>query len=223
MSEEFDNISEQEKIDFEADSDTAEEAEKDCGNKSNKPSADADTKLELYDWVQCIVSALVVGILIFIFVARVVSVEGSSMYPTLCDTDKLITSNLFYTPKQGDVIVFQTDSYGKEPLVKRVIAVGGQTVDIDFESGTVYVDGKALDEPYVNEPTYEREDFSGEITVPEGCIFVLGDNRNHSTDSRCKDVGFVDERCIIGKVLFIVFPARTEEGRTWNRIGSVYN
>ena len=183
--------------------------------KSNESSA-----FELYDWVQCIVAALVVGILVFLFVLRVVSVKGSSMYPTLYDTDKVITSNLFYEPKQGDVIVFQTDTYGKEALVKRIIAVGGQTVDIDFDTGTVYVDGKALDEPYVNELTYEREDFEDEVTVPEGCIFVMGDNRNHSTDSRSDDVGIVDERCIIGKVYFILFPS-LEDGIDLKRIGSV--
>lgn len=223
MSEDFENISEREYTALEAENDTAEASSDERGKKSSKDSVSDDTKLELYDWVQCIVSALVVGILIFIFVARVVSVDGSSMYPTLYDTDKLITSNLFYTPKQGDVIVFQTDSYGKEPLVKRVIAVGGQTVDIDFDAGVVYVDGEALDEPYVNVPTYEREDFPGEVTVPAGCLFVMGDNRNASTDSRSDMVGFVDERCIIGKVLLIVFPGQTAEGRTWSRIGSVYN
>lgn len=188
-------------------------------NDEQKSSA----KLELYDWVQCIVAALVVGIFIFIFIARIVSVDGSSMYPTLHDADKMITSNLFYTPKQGDIVVFQTDSYGSEPLVKRVIATGGQTVDIDFNAGIVYVDGEALEEPYVNAPTIEREDFQGEVLIPEGYLFVMGDNRNASTDSRSNMVGLVDERCVIGKVLLIIVPGNSGEGREWSRIGSVYN
>ena len=125
-------------------------------------------------------------------------VVGSSMYPTLEDGDKIIVSNLFYTPKQGDIVVFRKDEYREEPLVKRIIAVEGQTVDIDFERGIVYVDGEPLD----------PENFIGPVEVPEGCIFVMGDNRNASTDSRTTEIGMVDERCIMGKVYFTVFPLK---------------
>lgn len=182
-----------------------------------------DGGFELYDWVQCIVEVLVIGVLCFMFLFRLVGVDGTSMVPTLQDRDELIVSRLFYTPKQGDIIVFQTDTFGEDSLVKRIIAKGGQKVNIDFDTGTVYVDGVALDEPYTAEPTYIRESFSGEVTVPEGCLFVMGDNRNGSTDSRSYRVGFVDERCIIGRVLFNLFPGRdsvTNE-RVWSRFGGV--
>ena len=146
------------------------------------------------------------------------------MVPTLHNHDMVLTSNLFYTPKYGDIVVFQTDSYSKtEPLIKRVIATEGQTIDIDFNSGTVYVDGKALDEGYVNTPTNVSEDFTGPVTVPQGCVFVMGDNRNSSLDSRDNRVGMVDRRCLIGRVYFIIIPGADEnEARDWSRIGSVY-
>ena len=184
-------------------------------------------KMELYDWIQCVVVALVAGILVFMFFVRVVNVKGNSMYPTLHDEDKILTSNFLYTPKPGDVVVVQTDSYGPEPLVKRVIAVEGQTVDIDFDLGVVYVDGVALDEPYVASPTTVREDFDGPVTVPEGCLFLMGDNRNRSTDSRTSSIGMVDTRCVIGRVLMIVFPSENTDSfgtrgrRDLSRIGSV--
>lgn len=186
-----------------------------------------DERMELYDWVQCIIGALIVGILIFMFCVRVVNVDGSSMWPTLHDEDMILTTNFLYTPKVGDVVVFQTDSYDPSPLVKRVIATEGMTVDIDFDAGVVYVDGVAQDEPYVNSPTTDREDFQGPVTVPEGCMFVMGDNRDRSTDSRRSTIGMVDERCVIGKVLMIVFPS--DKGsysevieRDMSRIGSIY-
>lgn len=191
----------------------------DFDDQNRKP----ESKIELYDWVQCIVVALIVGILVFMHGFRIVNVDGLSMYPTLQHADKIITSNLFYSPEVGDIVVVQTDTYGQDPLVKRIIAVGGQTVDIDFELGIVYVDGVALDEPYVNSLTLEREDFSGPITIPEGYLFLMGDNRNRSTDSRSNMVGLVDERCIIGKVYFILFPGADNGARDWSRIGSVYN
>ena len=96
----------------------------------------------------------------------------------------------------------------EEPIVKRIIATEGQTVDIDFDDGVVYVDGKALDEPYVNEPVHDRENFEGKITVPEGCVFVMGDNRNASTDSRDARLGCVDTRYIMGRVYFTLFPVK---------------
>jgi signal peptidase I len=161
---------------------------------------------ELFDWVQCIVTTLVVCILIFVFLGRTVGVNGSSMYRTLEEGDRLIISSLFYTPKYGDIVVLRQESFADYPLVKRVIATEGQTIDIDFEAGIVYVDGVALDEPYTNTPTNEPEDFTDEVTVPEGCIFVMGDNRNRSTDSRTASIGCVDTRCVIGKALFRITP-----------------
>ena len=168
-----------------------------------------------FDWLQCIVAALVVCILIFVFVGRTVGVVGPSMQQTLIEGDRLIISRLFYTPKYGDIVVLRKDEFKEEPIIKRVIATEGQTVDIDFDAGIVYVDGKALDEPYTNTPTNVREDFTaGPVTVPEGCVFVMGDNRNHSTDSRTEVIGCVDTRYILGKALFRLTPL--------NRLGSVY-
>ena len=168
-----------------------------------------------FDWLQCIVAALVVCILIFVFVGRTVGVVGPSMQQTLIEGDRLIISRLFYTPKYGDIVVLRKDEFKEEPIIKRVIATEGQTVDIDFDAGIVYVDGKALDEPYTNTPTNVREDFNaGPVTVPEGCVFVMGDNRNHSTDSRTEVIGCVDTRYILGKALFRLTPL--------NRLGSIY-
>jgi len=169
---------------------------------------------ETYDWIQCVVYALVFCVLLFVFIVRLVDVSGTSMVPTLQDSDKMVVSNLFYTPEQGDIIIFKKLEYKDEALVKRVIATEGQTVDIDFDKGIVYVDGTALDEPYTAEPTYNQLNFEGPQTVPEGCVFVMGDNRNNSTDSRDSRIGMVDTRLIIGKVYFRAFP--------FTSFGSVY-
>lgn len=201
------------------------------GGRKNRntqsPKKNEDKKdggLELFDWVQSIVSALIVGILLFMFVGRIIVVDGTSMLPTLHHTDKIITSNLFYEPENGDIVVLHTPAFKNEPLVKRIIATEGQTVDIDFDAGIVYVDGTALVEPYTYTLTTVREDFYGPVTVPENCVFVMGDNRNGSTDSRNAAVGMVDERCILGKVLCIALPGKDEIfPREWSRIGSVYN
>ena len=142
----------------------------------------------------------------FVFFFRTIDVMGHSMEPTLQNGDKLIVSNLFYTPQYGDIVVLRKESFGEQAIVKRVIATEGQTVDIDFDEGIVYVDGVALDEPYIAEVTRRPLDFSGEVTVPEGCVFVLGDNRNRSNDSRDADIGMVDTRYIIGRALIRVFP-----------------
>ena len=147
-------------------------------------------------------------VLLFVFAVRMVNVVGHSMVPTLEQNDKVVISNLFYHPKQGDIVVLRKQTLMEEPIVKRIIATEGQTVDIDFDDGVVYVDGKALDEPYVNEPVHDRENFEGKITVPEGCVFVMGDNRNASTDSRDARLGCVDERYIMKRVYFTLFPVK---------------
>ena len=168
----------------------------------------ANARAEVYDWIQCIIFALVFCVLLFVFAVRMVNVVGHSMVPTLEQSDKVVISNLFYHPKQGDVVVLRKQTLMQEPIVKRIIATEGQTVDIDFDDGVVYVDGKALDEPYVNEPVHDRENFEGKITVPEGCVFVMGDNRNASTDSRDARLGCVDTRYIMGRVYFTLFPVK---------------
>ena len=168
----------------------------------------------LFDTIDVVLTAVVLGVLIFVFCMRTVGVVGSSMEQTLLEGDHLVISNLFFQPKQGDIVVIRKLSYKTDAIVKRVIALEGQTVDIDFDAGVVYVDGVALDEPYTNTPTNLREDFTGPVTVPEGCLFVMGDNRNRSSDSRTTSIGCVDTRYVVGKVLFRLWPLQ--------KFGSVY-
>ena len=167
-----------------------------------------------FDWIESVVLALVTCVLIFIFGVRVVGVEGTSMINTLENGDRILISNLFYEPEAGDIVVLRKLSFSKDPIVKRVIATEGQVVKMDFERGIVYVDDVALDEPYINERTYDPEDFVGPVTIPEGHVFVLGDNRNNSTDSRRATIGTVDERYIMGKVIFRILP--------FDKIGAIY-
>ena len=155
------------------------------------------------------------------------------MVPTLQDKDIMIVSNLGYTPARGDVVVLNKKSFTYGPIVKRIIATEGQTVDIDFENGIVYVDGQPLDEPYIFEPTHNSNAQYGlsleyPVTVPENCVFFMGDNRNHSSDSRISYVGCADRSCILGRVLLRIIPGKqTNEfgeltgGRDFSRIGTV--
>ena len=182
---------------------------------NEKAKSAPSQRADIYDWIQCIIAALIACVLVFVFAARMVNVVGSSMYPTLEDNDKIVICNLFYTPKQGDIVVLRKDTFMNDPIVKRVIAVEKQTVNIDFENGIVYVDNVALKEPFVNELTHDRENFDGPFTVPEGCVFVMGDNRNHSTDSRAASLGAVDTRYIMGRVYCTVFPLKNIE---WNAV-----
>ena len=165
-------------------------------------------KVDLYFWLQALVMALVGLILIFTFVGRIIGVDGESMMPTLHDRDMLLLQSIGYSPEQGDVVVLSTKDFRNgAPIVKRIIAVGGQTVDIDYETNTVYVDGVALDEPYILETMRALpESFATHVEVPEGSIFIMGDNRNNSTDSRSPELGVVDQRCVLGKALFILLP-----------------
>ena len=178
------------------------------GEEQEELSSGDSLKLDLYFWLQALVLALVALILLFTFVGRIIGVDGSSMYPTLHHGDMLLLQSVGYEPKQGDVVVLTKAFRDVDgPIVKRVIAVGGQTVDIDYQTGAVYVDGEALDEPYLNEPMEEPwyEDLTS-VTVPEGSVFVMGDNRNHSNDSRDVTLGTVDTRYLLGKAEFICFP-----------------
>ena len=149
--------------------------------------------------------AVAVIALVFTFGLRVVQVDGHSMQPTLLNGERLLMTPL-KTPDYGDVVIVDSYiPYGK-PLVKRVIGMGGDTIDIDFEAGIVYRNGAALEEPYTAEPTYLFESVEFPITVPDGCLFLMGDNRNNSTDSRDVSVGCVDERDIMGAAVLRVLP-----------------
>lgn len=168
-------------------------------------------KQDIYLWVQALAVALVCLILTFSLAGRVIRVVGSSMVPTLHEGDLMLLQSIGYTPKQGDVVVLRKSSFMSDPIVKRVIAVGGQHVSIDYDAGTVTVDGEILDEPYILEtmqdPNFHHPGtYQNEIDVPEGSVFVMGDNRNNSSDSRDVTLGTVDERYILGRVLCVLLP-----------------
>ena len=165
-------------------------------------------KMDLYFWAQAFVTALVGIILVFVFIGPVTGVDGSSMFPTLHHNDMLYLQRIGYTPKQGDVVVLHKDfNHVNVPIVKRVIATGGQTVDIDYAAGTVTVDGQVLDEPYIKEAMRDLgSSYLSHAQVPEGSIFVMGDNRNASSDSRNADLSTIDTRYVLGKALFILLP-----------------
>lgn len=174
--------------------------------KEEKESSSDD----LFYWLNALTTALVCLVLVFTFFGRLTRVDGHSMDPTLQDNELLLVWSLGYTPQQGDIVVLNkttAETLNGVAIVKRVIATGGQTVDIDYESNTVYVDGEALDEPYILEPMWDIYG-NGDIhvEVPEGSIFVLGDNRNDSKDSRDAGVGTIDEGYVLGKAVFSIFP-----------------
>ena len=167
---------------------------------------------ELYEWIQALVGSVLAVVLVFTFIIRLIGVDGHSMVPTLQDSDRLLVLNsmLYNDYKYGDIVVLRKDTFLEDPIVKRVIATEGQTVDINFDEGVVYVDGQALEEDYINEPTYLEEGTEFPLTVPEGSIFVMGDNRNRSSDSRDSRLGTVDTRYVIGKAVFLAFPGADE-------------
>lgn len=174
----------------------------------------------LHDLVTLIAGVLLVFSLLF----RVVIVSGPSMNSTLVDGDwLLLLGNVMYRePQYGDVIVASKDGFDDgKPIIKRVIATEGQVVDIDFAAGIVYVDGEALEEPYTLTATNLDEGVDFPLTVEEGCLFVMGDNRNWSKDSRSPEIGLVDKREILGKALFLFFPGNDGGNveRNFNRIG----
>lgn len=175
--------------------------------KISNTNSEVEARKDTYEWIQCLVAALIICVFLFLFFVRIIDVKGTSMYPTLNAGDKMLVSGLFYTPQDGDVVVFKKDKYDpNKALVKRVIATEGEEVNIDFETGEIWIDGVLLDEPYIAELTANKLDFIGPKEVPEGCVFVMGDNRNMSTDSRKAEIGMVDARLILGKVYAVIFP-----------------
>ena len=163
--------------------------------------------LSLYDMVSIVMSAFIIIAVVFTFVFRLVGVSGYSMTNTLQDNDWLLTVNK-ESYERGDIVVITQPNYFNEPLIKRVIAKGGETVNIDFETGTVYVDGVALEEPYTRDDYIlpKLDDIEFPYTVPEGHLFCMGDNRNGSTDSRSNLIGPLDERYILGKAVIRILP-----------------
>ncbi len=189
-----------------------------------KKGLSENIKAEVIVIIETMLISLFVVALVFTYLVRVATVNGSSMEKTMFPKEKLIAWSLFYKPERGDIIIADTDvatvlgdngeliernGLGKQ-IVKRVIATGGQTLDIDFESGEVYVDGNKIDEPYITALTHMDEGaFTGKypITIPEGYLFVMGDNRPVSKDSRSLEVGLISEDAVTGEVFFRVSPA----------------
>ena len=172
---------------------------------------------ELFYWLQTLVTAIVCIVLVFTFLGRITRVVGHSMDDTLADGELLAVWSLGYEPEQGDIVVLNkttVEHLGGVAIVKRVIATGGQTVDIDYATNSVYVDGERLDEPYIKEVMQDvtlTDPYRAQthIEVPEGSIFVMGDNRNNSDDSRDDRIGCIDEDYVLGKVFFSIFPFDT--------------
>lgn len=190
---------------------TPEEQPQPTVKREEKPSDD------LFYWLSAVTTALVCLVLVFTFLGRLTRVDGESMENTLVDGQLLLVWSLGYEPQQGDIVVLNktmAEHLNGVAIVKRVIAVGGQTVDIDYATNTVYVDGEVLDEPYIKEPMWDvtgADPYRTEthFEVPEGSVFVMGDNRNNSDDSRDNRIGTVDEGYILGKAVFSVFPFST--------------
>ena len=153
----------------------------------------------IYDWTKSIISVIFVVLIILTFFFRIVNVDGTSMYSTLYDGDKLFVSSFLYTPTDGDIVIISHGQYLDEPIVKRVIATEGQTLKIDFDKEKVYVDGKELNEPYVSSELIPGDAKIPEV-IPEGKIFVMGDNRYVS------EVGLINVKDVIGKAQFTLFP-----------------
>lgn len=181
------------------------------------PNRETSLTKEIFEWLDVLAKAIIAVVIIFSLLFRVATIDGDSMKSTLFSEDKVIITNLAYEPKLGDIVVISrnadnsVESVGSSdmPIIKRVIAVGGQTVDIDFDRGVVSVDGAPLDEPYVNTPTNRHYDIKFPVYVPEGYIFVLGDNRNESLDSRASSIGengLIDTRYVLGHAVLRIFP-----------------
>ena len=168
----------------------------------------ATPQAEVYFTVQSLVGVLVALVLVFTFAARLILVDGESMVPTLLDGEMMVVRSIGYKPQRNDIVVLAKEGFHDgEAIVKRIIAVGGQTVDIDYGAGTVSVDGVILEESYIKEYMVQQSwQTTTNVTVPEGSIFVMGDNRNVSDDSRDTTLGVVDERLVIGEAVLVVFP-----------------
>lgn len=194
----------------------------------NAPEKEPETlETALYSWGQALITAVVGVVILFTFIFRLIGVNGPSMQDTLYTGDRLLVINslLCGEYKQGDVVVARNYNADlNETIVKRIVAVGGQTVDIDFTAGVVYVDGAPLAEPYVKEPTYKPEGTEFPLTLAEDEVFLMGDNRNRSTDSRSSSLGPVNVGYLQGKAVFLLIPGQTPdlEAREWDRIGPVH-
>ncbi len=179
----------------------------DCNNSEFEQPASAYSTF-CFEWLESVIQAIIVVVVLMVFVFRVVNISGTSMLNTLHNADKVVVMKWNYTPKNGDVVVISCGQNLDEPLIKRVIATEGQKFRIDFSDGSVYVDDKKIDEKYIKEPMHLKGDAQIPERIPKGYCFVMGDNRNHSLDSRFKSVGLIDNNHVVGKASFIIFPVK---------------
>jgi signal peptidase I len=191
-------------------------------NRADGNNRDSETKFKnpatkfsafCFEWLESIVQAIIVVVFLMTFLFRIVSVNGTSMLETLHHADKVVVWKFNYVPTDSDVVVISRGQNLDEPLIKRVIATEGQTLSIDFSDGSVTVDGVKLNETYIKEKMWLQGDADIPSVVPKGYCFVMGDNRNHSADSRFKEVGLIANENVIGKATFIIFP--------FDRIGAI--
>ena len=196
--------------------------------KKNQHTEKTEGNGSVLEYLHDVVYILALILVVFTFCMRVVIVSGSSMFSTLVDGDYLLLLNrpLCGELEQGDIVVASMERFKDgEPIVKRVVATEGQTVDIDFRAGIVYVDGVALEEEYTYTPTHLSEGMEFPLVVEEGCLFLMGDNRGDSRDSRAPEIGLVDEREILGRAVFLLMPGTgTREytvERDFGRIGGL--
>ena len=200
-----DNNSENNKSDYyEMDSVLTETGDKKRFLVSKNEGAAAN----FYDWIRSVLFAIVIVIFCLNFFFRLVDVKGSSMENTLQNSDKVIVTNFCYTPQNGDIVVISHGEEYTEPIIKRVIAIEGQSIKLDYENDQIIVDGVVLNEPYLDVSTFSgiMADYDIPEVVPEGKVFVMGDNRPVSMDSRSSKIGLIDVENVIGKAQFVVFP-----------------
>lgn len=186
---------------------------KEITNPDDNDAESVSITQTFFELLHAVIVAIIVVVFLLNFVFRLVDVDGESMMDTLHDNDKVFVTNALYTPADGDIVVISHGQEYEKPIIKRVIATEGQTLKIDFEKGHIIVDGVILDEPYIKETTETKGNTEIPEIIPEGKVFVMGDNRNHSLDSRYHEVGLIDEKDIIGKAQFVLFP--------FNRFGSL--
>lgn len=176
-------------------------------------------RVEFFEWIEALVMAFITVVLLLVFAFRVAGVEGTSMEPTLHSGDRIIISDLFFTPKRGDIVVVTKPNRENKNLVKRIVALGGETISLAPHGEGVYIDGALLSEPYLMDLAGEVQDLKLPLTVPPGHVFVMGDNRYSSKDSRSASIGTVDERYLLGRFVIRVLPLQNfgpikqEDGR----------